>query len=80
MLFFLPVEEVAAFLMPLFAGLAVRQILIGFIAGIALWYVMRRFTAGRGWLPVLGLIYWWVPKEISPFKRFPDSGTRIWRG
>ena len=77
--FIFPADEAIALGIPIFLGLATRNAVPGFIAGVCLYLLWKRVKGERGVPGVLSMIYWWLPKSFSRLNALPDSSVGIWR-
>ena len=77
--FFLPADEAVAVIAPVVLGLVAKQAIMGFALGLGTFFVWKRVKGERGLHGLAAAFYWVFPKEISPFKSFPDSAVSTWR-
>ena len=77
--FFLPADEAVAAIVPIVFGILGKQIFVGAALGIVSYFIWKRVKGERGLTGLLAVLYWIFPKEITPYKSFPDSAVSTWR-
>ena len=75
-----PIDEGLALLAPAGVGLAIQQAIPGIVIGIISYFVWKRLKGDGGVECLLAMTYWYLPREISPLKNWPDSAVNMWRG
>lgn len=75
-----PIDEGLALLAPAGVGLAIQQAIPGIVLGIVSYLVWKRLKGDGGVERLLAMSYWYLPREISPLKNWPDSAVNMWRG
>ncbi|WP_226554725.1 type IV conjugative transfer system protein TraL [Celeribacter naphthalenivorans] len=75
-----PIDEGLALLAPFGVALALQAALLGIILGLASYLIWKRLKGDGGIEALLAMLYWFLPKEISPLKSWPDSAVTMWRG
>ena len=77
---FFPIDEAMAFGFPLMLGLLTRHLVLGASIGFIFWQAWKRVKGDGGLQWITGAIYWFFPKQMSPYRSLPDSATELWRG
>ncbi|MCL4068130.1 type IV conjugative transfer system protein TraL [Pseudomonas sp. GX19020] len=75
-----PIDEGLALLAPAGVGVGLQAAVPGIILGIVSYIVWKRLKGDGGLERMLALLYWYLPREISPIKSWPDSSVTMWRG
>ena len=73
-------DEAAALLGPAVLGLAANQFVMGLVAGIAGWLVLRRVKRGGGANIALYTLYWFLPEFVLRLRGTPPSHVRRYLG
>ena len=69
-------DEAAALLGPAVLGLAANRFVMGLVAGIAGWLVLRRVKRGGGANIALYALYWFLPEFVLRLRATPPSHVR----
>lgn len=77
--FFVPADEAVAGLVPCVMGILGKQLFVGAIIGVITYFIWKRVKGERGLTGLFALLYWIIPKEITPYRSFPDSAVGSWR-
>lgn len=75
-----PIDEGLALLAPAGVGVGLQAAVPGVILGVVSYIVWKRLKGDGGLERMLALLYWYLPREISPIKAWPDSSVTMWRG
>ncbi|MEY3109546.1 MAG: TraL [Verrucomicrobiota bacterium] len=75
-----PLDEGLALLAPAGIGLGLQAAVPGIILGIASYLAWKKVKGDGGLERILALTYWYLPRELSPMKSWPDSAVNMWRG
>ena len=79
-LFFFTTDDALVALIPVAVGFLSRNLIPGFLIGIAAYLFWRRLKGEGGLERLKALVYVALPPEISPYRSFPRSDVVIWRG
>ena len=73
-------DEAAALLGPAVLGLAANRFVMGLVAGIAGWMLLRRVKRGGGANIALYALYWFLPAFVLRLRGTPPSHVRRYLG
>ncbi|MEP2780808.1 MAG: type IV conjugative transfer system protein TraL [Pseudoruegeria sp.] len=73
-------DEIAAFIMPVSIGWLSRHLVPGFVVGLVAYSLWKYIKGEGGMTTILAAVYWFLPKELTPYRSFPDSAVTFWRG
>ena len=73
---FWTLDEAAALLGPAVLGLAANRFVMGLVAGVAAWMLLRRVKRGGGANIALYALYWFLPGFVLGLKATPPSHVR----
>ena len=77
---FWTLDEAAALLGPAVLGLAANRFVMGLVAGVAAWLVLRRVKRGGGANIAVYALYWFLPGFVLRLRGTPPSHVRRFVG
>ena len=77
---FWTLDEAAALLGPAVLGLAANRFVVGLVAGVGAWMLLRRAKRGGGTNIALYALYWFLPGFVLNLKATPPSHVRRYVG
>ena len=77
---FLPMDEALVLLVPFVGGFLGRKIFLGILLAILSYSFLKKIKGDGGNAVFLAMLYWYIPKEITPFRNLPDSSLEVWKG
>ncbi|OUS06291.1 type IV conjugative transfer system protein TraL [Rhodobacterales bacterium 52_120_T64] len=77
---FFSLDEAVVLFAPLVFGLVSRHAITGVVVGFVLWQIWKRIKGDGGTEWIVASAYWYLPKEISIYRKLADASVTVWRG
>ncbi|MDV4146436.1 type IV conjugative transfer system protein TraL [Shimia sp. FJ5] len=77
--FVLPADEAVAAIAPFLIGILAKKLFLGVGLAVISYFIWKRVKGERGLPGLVAAIYWILPREVTPYRSFPDSAVSTWR-